>query len=417
MTRSDRSQNGPLGLAGPDAGDGPDERRARLAMAILGGLAIGVAVLGGSLLAALAVLLAGAAGLSGGLWHAARRSRALNDEIDDARRLRNWIPKECLGRGSMGEVWLAEHRLLPRPAAIKYIRPEALGADDTASTTDAFARFEKEARATALLTSPHTIELYDFGVSPDGTLCYVMEALEGLDLDTLVERHGPLPPSRVVHLLRQVCISLAEAHLQRFVHRDLKPANIYACRKGIEYDFVKVLDFGMVADTRTDEGREVVGTPAYISPEIAMGRDFDHRADIYSLGCVAYRLLTGRNVFEAENVSDVISMHLRARPTAPSTVAEQEISRDLDLVVLDCLHKDPRERIKSAVHLSKRLATCEVEGRWTPGRAMAWWKKLERDEERGQPVVDVGVAAPAATTEASARTVRLRGEATFRTSR
>ncbi len=374
---------------------GRAEIASRTAFAVLGGAGVGAAVLSGAPLGYAAAASGFAAGLAGGLWWGTHRRRASAHrhavELDDARRLRNWIPQERLGAGSMGEVWRAEHRLLPRPAAVKFIRPEALGAEDTHSTRDAVRRFEVEARTTALLTSPHTIELYDFGVSPDGSLCYVMEFLEGMDLETLVERHGPLPPARVVHLLRQVCISLAEAHLQEFVHRDLKPANIYACRQGIEYDFAKVLDFGMVADVKVDDTQEIVGTPAYLAPEMVTGR-FDARADIYSLGCVAYKLLTGCNVFDGECVRDVVAAHVHDRPTAPSLRTDLEIPRDLELVVMECLKKSPIDRIPSAVQLSKRLAACNVGARWTPGRAMQWW----RDVGRGATPTE---AAPAESTE------------------
>lgn len=304
------------------------------------------------------------------LWASNRERRQAQE-----RRFRNWVPVSLLGRGSMGEVWRAEHRLLRRPGALKFIRPEALGAEDTNTTTDAIARFEREARTTALLSSPHTIELYDFGLSEGGELSYVMEFLDGEDLDTLLEKHGPLPPARVVHLLRQVCISLAEAHLEQFVHRDLKPANIYVCRQGIEYDFVKVLDFGMVADRRQDDGVEIVGTPAYVAPEIVSGRAFDHRADIYSLGCVAFKLLTGRTVFLADDPRRMMACHVHDRPDAPSHHAKQEIPRALDILVLDCLHKDPAARVSSAVELSRRLAACEITPRWTAGQAMHWWRE------------------------------------------
>jgi len=337
------------------------ELGARLALPVALALGIGGAILAGTPPAWMALgggLVAGAAAALGRLG--ARR----------ARRSSNWIPVHRLGSGSMGEVWRAEHRFLPRPAAIKFIRPETLGAD-------AAGRFEREAHTTSLLTSPHTIELYDYGITDDGALSYVMEFLDGRDLDTLVERHGPLPPARVVHLLRQVCISLAEAHLQGFVHRDLKPANIYACRQGIEYDYVKVLDFGMVADRRLDEGRMILGTPAYLAPEMITGLGFDHRADIYSLGCVAYKLLTGRTVFLADSPEEMMKRHVHDRPEAPSFHTGQPIPRALDVLVLECLRKFPSTRIDSAADLSRRLAACGVTPRWTAGQAMRWWHEHE----------------------------------------
>src|SRR4029079_11409597 len=206
----------------------------------------------------------------------------------------------------MGEVWRARHRLLIRPAAIKLIRQRAQG---TMSSDPELLvrRFEREARATAALTSPHTVQLYDFGVAEDGRLYYVMELLDGLDLDTLVRQHGPLPPERVVHFLRQVCSALQDAHANGLVHRDIKPANVVVSRAGTTFDFVKVLDFGLVKldgarvadkkaiDLSTEDSWS--GTPGYMAPEVVLGAgDTDHRVDLYALGCVAYWLLTGTRV-------------------------------------------------------------------------------------------------------------------------
>jgi serine/threonine-protein kinase len=194
----------------------------------------------------------------------------------------------------MGEVWRARHRFLARPAAVKLIRPETLGGGDEDRALVALRRFEREAQAIAGLRSPNTIQIYDFGVADDGTFFYVMELLDGLDLETLVERHGPLPQERVVELLLQVCDSLSEAHEQGLLHRDIKPANIFVCRYGHRFDVVKVLDFGLVRtlgnadDARLTREGTLAGTPAYIAPEQAMGDTVDHRADLYSLGCVAF---------------------------------------------------------------------------------------------------------------------------------
>jgi serine/threonine-protein kinase len=203
--------------------------------------------------------------------------------------------EELLGRGGMGEVWRASHRLLARSSAIKLIRPDSLGSGGA----DVLKRFEREAQATAALRSPHTVEVYDFGTTEGGTFYYVMELLEGYDSETLVQAFGPLPPARVIHLLRQVCKSLAEAHERGMVHRDIKPANIYVCRYGLEHDFVKVLDFGLVKSSIPIGGHNsaltaagiVAGTAEYISPEMARGdSSVDSRADLYALGCVAYWL-------------------------------------------------------------------------------------------------------------------------------
>ncbi len=305
--------------------------------------------------------------------------RSLEQRLSDARKLRNYRLVERLGRGGMGEVWRAEHHLLPRPAAIKFIHPETLGRGTQKDRKEIAERFLKEARATVRLSSPHTIEIYDFGVTPDGTLCYVMEYLEGLDLETLVLGCGPLPPARAVYLLRQVCISLAEAHEQNFVHRDIKPANIYVCRKGIHFDFVKVLDFGIATQmhggtSTPDEAFEVVGTPAYMAPEIVLGRPPDARTDIYSLGCVAYWLLTGQTVFGGDTVTQMVSHQVHTRPLPPSHRGSQPVPRDLELVVLKCLKKHPDDRFRSVSELSQGLARCDVGPAWTPGQAMQWWR-------------------------------------------
>jgi hypothetical protein len=245
--------------------------------------------------------------------------------VKRARDLGSYHLVSPIGRGGMGEVWRAQHRMLARPAAIKLIRPDNKGG----APRDLLVRFEREAQATAALRSPHTVEVYDFGTTEDGAFYYVMELLSGLDADTLVRRHGPLPPERAVYLLRQACRSLEEAHAREFVHRDIKPANIFVCRYGLEYDFVKVLDFGLVksvgfAEERGVTATEVVaGTPDYMAPEIARGeRHFDHRADLYSLGCVAYWLLSGQPVFEARTPNELMIDHVRTPPPRPRSGAE-----------------------------------------------------------------------------------------------
>src|SRR5688572_22014907 len=213
--------------------------------------------------------------------------------------------------------------MLARPAATKLIRPEMLGANDPDVAARAIARFRREAEAAANLRSSHTVELYDFGVTEDGTLYLVMEFLDGMDLETLVRQTGPLPAGRVIHILRQVCDSLEEAHARGLIHRDIKPANIYLGLVGLRHDFVKVLDFGLVKEVTsvsvehslaTIPGQMAMGTPAYMAPEMALGEAVDGRADIYALGCVAYYLLTGQLVFEGEKVFQMIANHLQTPP-------------------------------------------------------------------------------------------------------
>ncbi len=281
----------------------------------------------------------------------------------------------------MGEVWLARHRMLARPAAVKLIRPDSLG-DDEATRGYVLRRFEREAQATAALESHHTIELFDFGITQDGSFYYVMELLRGLDLDTLVQRFGPASAARAVYLLSQVCHSLAEAHEVGMIHRDIKPANIYVCRLGLEYDFVKVLDFGLVKtiDGRAGAATELTaegiatGTPAFMAPEMAMGRgDVDGRADIYGLGCVGYWLLTGRRVFEAESPLATVVAHVQETPVPPSQRSELPIPAPLEELILACLAKDPAERPQSAAELGAQLAGCPLDPTWSHERARDWW--------------------------------------------
>jgi serine/threonine-protein kinase len=314
---------------------------------------------------------------------AARVVHSLGVEVRRAQDLGNYRLDVLLGRGGMGEVWRASHRMLARPAAIKLIRRDTLARDPVLAAT-AVDRFEREAQVIASLQSPHTVALYDFGVTDDGSLFYVMELLEGVNLDALVRQFGPLPPERVVYLLRQACASLAEAHHRGLVHRDIKPANIYLCHRGMEHDIVKVLDFGIVKKAVTDEepavreltrGNDITGTPDYMAPEIAMGsRDVDHRADIYALGCVAFWLLTGRQVFEEKTPMAAIIAHVQRQPITPSTATEFEVPAPLDQIVLDCLAKDPGARPHTADALATRLSSISFARPWTEQSAARWWE-------------------------------------------
>jgi serine/threonine-protein kinase len=269
--------------------------------------------------------------------------------------------------------------MLVRPAAIKLIRPEMLKQAMGTAEASVVDRFQLEAQATANLRSPHTVELYDFGVAEDGTFHYVMELLEGLDLERLVKRFGPLQPSRVAFLLEQACDSLADAHANGLIHRDIKPANIYACRVGIRTDFVKVLDFGLVKWTDTgDESlaltteQAVLGTPAFMAPELVAGEPADHRVDLYSLGCVGYWLLTGQLVFKAEGSLAMAVAHVNKAPVPPSERSELGIPEELEGIIMDCLAKDPSDRPQTAAELAARLASCDS-GDWTNEAAREWW--------------------------------------------
>ena len=321
----------------------------------------------------------------------------------------NYQLLQCIGRGGMGEVWRARHKMLGREVAIKLIRPEALVGRSDARGRITLRRFEKEARATAALRSPHTVELYDFGLTEDGTFFYAMELLEGYDLQTLVELHGPLPPARVVHLLRQVCESLAEAHHRGLVHRDVKPANVFTCQLGLEVDFVKVLDFGLVKGSASGEGSSdtnltvdgaVPGSPAFMSPEaIRAEGDLDGKTDLYSLGCVAYWLLTGSRVFEGRTALDLVLAHLQSDASSPSALLEAPLPAQLEAVVLECLAKDPDERPASAEEVSRRLASVRLAEPWDEDRAKAWWR--EHPPPEPGPVADEEDARKTAPTRAA----------------
>jgi serine/threonine-protein kinase len=318
----------------------------------------------------------------------ARMFHRMGRRLREARDLGSYELVERLGEGGMGEVWRARHRLLARPAAIKLMRPAMLGGGDDAETRLALKRFESEAQATAALTSPHTIRLYDFGAADDGRFYYVMELLEGRDMATMVQETGPLPVPRVRYLLEQVCHSLAEAHARGLVHRDIKPANIFVCRMGLDHDVVKVLDFGLVQRARREPAQDltqslasmaalegVVGTPAFMAPESLSGdRPVDHRADLYALGCVAYFLLTGQHVFHGRTPLQALIDHVSTPPPAPSTTASQPIPPWLDELVLECLAKDPLDRPASAEAIRQRLAMHAGAERWTAAQAEAWWQ-------------------------------------------
>src|SRR3954467_9982847 len=306
----------------------------------------------------------------------------LGQQVRRARELGSYRLEEPLGKGGMGEVYKATHQMLARPAAVKLIRSELIGSSSPSAGKVIIERFRREAEAAASLRSPHTINLYDFGVSQDGTFFLVMELLDGLDLETLIERYGPVPADRAVHLLRQACESLAEAHTRGLVHRDIKPSNIFTCRMGLDVDFVKVLDFGLVKAVG-DRDREATlltapdattGTPAYIAPEVVRGdRVPDHRVDIYTLGCVGYWLLTGRLVFQAANAIQMMFQHANSPPVPPSQRSELDIPPALDRVILDCLAKEPDDRPSNATELSQLLAGVIARESWSEERAHRWW--------------------------------------------
>jgi tRNA A-37 threonylcarbamoyl transferase component Bud32 len=302
----------------------------------------------------------------------------LRRQLHEARRFGQYQILEKIGSGGMGEVYKAEHQLLKRPCALKLIRHDAV------NNPLAQARFEREVQSAARLTHPNTIEIYDYGQTDDGTCFYVMEYLPGMSLGDLVQQYGPLPPGRLIYLLRQACRALAEAHALGLIHRDLKPANIFLAIRGGEYDVVKILDFGLVklTDPEAPElttDRTVSGTPMFMSPEQATGsRTLDQRSDLYALGAIAYYALTGRPPFLGESPMAIMIAHARD-PVEPPSRYEPDIPADLEAVVMRCLAKQPEDRYPNARAVAKALAECAAADQWGDGRAEAWWTATAED--------------------------------------
>jgi serine/threonine protein kinase len=308
-----------------------------------------------------------------------RRLYHLEVQVQQAKEMGSYKLETLIEVGGMGEVWRARHRMLARESAIKLIRPELLVRNGEKQAAVIRRRFEQEAKTTALLRSPNTVALYDFGTSRDGGFYYVMELLDGIDLEKLVLQFGPQPASRVIHILRQACNSLAEAHRMGMVHRDIKPTNIFLCRMGLDYDFVKVLDFGLVktilgeSEPRMTAEGVTTGTPAYMPPEVALSRErIDGRVDLYGLGCVAYWLLTGHLVFEERSSTATILAHVQNTPVAPSERSGNPVPASLERAILSCLAKSPADRPANAEAFSQLLADC-TDTSWTQEEAERWW--------------------------------------------
>jgi eukaryotic-like serine/threonine-protein kinase len=340
------------------------------------------------------------------VWMVVLNNRALSSFVRQQRAedVGTYVLTERIGRGGMGEVWRARHKTLARDAAIKLIRPEMLAAGTVRQESMLRRRFEREARATASLRSPHTVALYDFGQAKDGSFYYVMELLEGIDLQSLVDRFGPMEPARVAHVLYQVAQSLEEAHRAGLVHRDIKPRNILLAKLGFEYDFAKVLDFGLVKTLDTDDPERTyttldgttTGTPAYMSPEVAMGdRAIDGTADLYSLGCTAYFLLTGQMVFEAPTATAYAIAHVQTAVPPMRERSELPIPAGLEAVVMQLLEKTPEQRIPSARELARRLRALRDLPAWTPEQAERWWEINLPEQARPAIVGDAAELAHA----------------------
>jgi serine/threonine-protein kinase len=302
--------------------------------------------------------------------------RELHKKAHEAECVGQYRLKRVLGIGGMGTVYLAEHVLLRRPCAVKLISPLQAGDPKT------LMRFEREVQAAATLTHWNTVEVFDYGHTEDGTFYYVMEYLPGMDLQDMVERHGPLPPERAVRLLRQVCEALREAHGIGLIHRDVKPSNIIACERGGVYDVAKLLDFGLVktfgpgrdAAKLTGDGG-FTGSPAFLSPEQALGREhLDARSDIYNVGAVAYFLMTAKLTFDRQSALEMLHAHAY-EPLVPSPEFKEAVPADLQGVILRCLEKDPDRRYQDAATLERALAACRGAGEWTAERAEEWWRR------------------------------------------
>jgi len=359
-------------------------RRCAVVTGLIASTPIAVVAVGGSLSgvpARLLVIFLSELGLWVGVAvamaiYGSHKITVLREEAMAARKLGQYQLKQRLGKGGMGEVYLAEHVLLKRPCAVKVIRPEQAGDPTT------LQRFLREVQATATLTHPNTVQVFDYGQASDGTVFYAMEYLTGLSLEELVRARGPLPPARVIFVLRQLCGALAEAHAIGLIHRDVKPSNVILCSRGGLHDVAKLLDFGLVRMQPTHasgagltQAGMIFGTPTYMSPEQAIGGGLDPRSDIYSLGALAYSLLTGQPPFVRDSLVQVLAAHID-EPVTPLSNRCSDIPEDLEAVVLRCLAKDPEERFPDATSVAQALDACRSAGDWTELDAAAWWTTL-----------------------------------------
>lgn len=278
----------------------------------------------------------------------------------------------------MGMVYKASHAMLRRPTAIKLLKPETAG-------EQSIARFEREVQMTSRLTHPNTIAIYDYGRTPEGIFYYAMEYLPGITLEDLVRQDGAQPPGRVIHVLKQVCASLREAHAVGLIHRDIKGANVILCERGGMPDVAKVVDFGLVKDTVSQDSatlsaaNTITGTPHYLSPEaIRSPGAVDARSDLYSVGVLGYYLLTGKRLFESDSVVEVMSHHLHTTPTPLSARTPRPVPRDIEEAIMSCLEKDPARRPQTAQALMDALEASETAGIWGEAEARAWWRGFEK---------------------------------------
>jgi eukaryotic-like serine/threonine-protein kinase len=301
--------------------------------------------------------------------------RRLTEAELKARQLGQYQLVEKIGEGGMGVVYKAHHALLRRETALKLLTPDK-------ADLISIQRFEREVRLTCRLMHPNTIQIFDYGHTPEGIFYYAMEYLDGLNLAEFVEDYGPQPEGRVVNLLIQVCESLAEAHASGLVHRDIKPANIFVTDRGGVPDMVKVLDFGLVRPVVSGDGAVLdaadteimVGTPSYMSPEaVESGANADARSDLYSVGAVGYYLLTGHSVFDGETIAEISKKRMEEKPVPPTARASRPICPHLEAVILRCLERDPKDRPQSAHELIGLLAASPRIEDWNVEQRAAWW--------------------------------------------
>jgi hypothetical protein len=303
----------------------------------------------------------------------ARKNREARKAALEVKRLGQFALEKKLGEGGMGVVYLAHHAMLLRPTAVKFLE-----VDKTNEQT--VARFEREVRLTSRLAHPNTIAIYDYGRTDEGIFYYAMEYLDGVNLEDLIRRYGPQPEERVIHLLRQACGSLAEAHSIGLIHRDIKPANLVLTQRGGIPDFVKLLDFGLVKavdsqkQSRLTTAGAMAGTPLYLSPEAIQSPDsVDARSDLYALGAAGYFLLTGSPVFDGQSIVEIVQKHVHAAPQPPSQRLGKPVSPELEKLLLQCLAKSPGDRPQTADVLADLLDQCPASALWTKARARQWW--------------------------------------------
>jgi hypothetical protein len=303
----------------------------------------------------------------------------LHRQIESVRRLGQYVLGDLIGEGGMGAVYRAEHALLRRPTAVKLLLPERTG-------PESLQRFEREVQRTAQLTHPNTVAIYDYGRTPDGVFYYAMELLDGLTLEELVRRHGPLPAGRVIHVLRQAASALAEAHAFGLIHRDIKPANLVLCERGGLPDTLKVVDFGLVknitpgSDPALTREDSITGTPLYMAPEsITDPNSVDERVDLYALGACGYFLLTGAPPFEAKTVVEICGHHLHSTPVPPSQRVGTPIPPELEALILACLSKDKAGRPASSHALEEALAEYARSSPWTTAEARRFWRDFRAE--------------------------------------